>query len=291
MNLYVSNYLSKSIGVINLESLKLEEIIQIGENIYPHHFFVDIGESRAYIPNSIDGMLFVIDIRSKKIIESTSVGGSPTRIILNDEDIYLANQDTDSINIFNRRDLSPVALIKVGSMPHGFDISEEKKKLYVPCRDMLVCIDIEKKAIDSIRKLDYRLWHLKIDPKKSELYATTIDGKLIVFDQDTFEIKAVLDGMVLPVEIGIDYVNKRVYVTDLGYGGVWVIDYDTKKIVDCIKICGTAQGLLVLDEIGLMFVTDTENNCVNVYGTGDLRLKKKIDVGKEPTSIIREQAL
>ena len=41
MKVYVSNYLSKSISIIDYDSLTLENEIKLDENIYPHHFCID----------------------------------------------------------------------------------------------------------------------------------------------------------------------------------------------------------------------------------------------------------
>ena len=41
MKVYVSNYLSKSISIIDYDTLTLEKEIKLDENIYPHHFCID----------------------------------------------------------------------------------------------------------------------------------------------------------------------------------------------------------------------------------------------------------
>ena len=51
MKLYVSNYLSKSISIIDYETLTLEKEIKIDENIYQHHFCIYKDNNKTYSIN------------------------------------------------------------------------------------------------------------------------------------------------------------------------------------------------------------------------------------------------
>ncbi|MFR3071682.1 MAG: hypothetical protein ACLTK8_02320 [Paeniclostridium sp.] len=41
-------------------------------------------------------------------------------------------------------------MISVDDMPHGFGYYKKNKRLYVPCINSIVCIDIENKSIYKI---------------------------------------------------------------------------------------------------------------------------------------------
>ena len=79
MKVYVSNYLSKSISIIDYDTLTLEKEIKLDENIYPHHFCIDKEKNRMYLPSSSNGILYVLDMKNEKIIDSSSIGGSLTQ--------------------------------------------------------------------------------------------------------------------------------------------------------------------------------------------------------------------
>ena len=49
MKLYTSNYLSQSISVIDYKTLSLEKEINLGPDIYPHHFCIDREKDIIYI--------------------------------------------------------------------------------------------------------------------------------------------------------------------------------------------------------------------------------------------------
>ncbi|MDO7203943.1 hypothetical protein Q5M85_06985 [Paraclostridium bifermentans] len=82
MKLYTSNYLSQSLSVIDYQTLKLEKEINLGPDIYPHHFCIEKDKNIMYIPSSFDGVLYVLDIGKEKIIDSVSIGGNLSQVSL-----------------------------------------------------------------------------------------------------------------------------------------------------------------------------------------------------------------
>lgn len=79
---------------------------------------------------------------------------------------------------------------------------------------------------------------------------------------------------------------KKVYVADLGYNNVRILDYTTSRYIGNIEINGIPQGLEISKDEKLLFVSDTQENSVKVYETANNKLIKEIKVGKEPTTII-----
>ncbi len=40
--------------------------------------------------------------------------------------------------------------------------------------------------------MDFRAWHIELDKQKKEMYISTLDGKLIIIDEVSMDIKKVL---------------------------------------------------------------------------------------------------
>ena len=207
MKIYISNYLSHSISIINYETLETEREIILNNNIYPHHFCVD-----------------KVDIISGKILDSISVGGSLSQIFIHEDELFVSNEDTNSIYIINKYTLEPVTMISVDDMPHGFSYHEKNKRLYVPCINSIVCIDIENKSIYKKIDTDFKAWHLEIDEKKEEIYVSTLDGKLVILKEEDLEIVNTFYELLLPVQIKFNYSDNRVYISDLGYNQIKILN-------------------------------------------------------------------
>ena len=79
---------------------------------------------------------------------------------------------------------------------------------------------------------------------------------------------------------------KKIYVADMGYKKVMILDYDTGKVLDYINIDGDPLGIQISNDYKLLFISDTKNNLIKVYNTSDNTLIKNIEVGKEPTTIL-----
>ena len=286
MKVYISNYLSHSISIIDYETLEMEREIVLDNNIYPHHFCVDEDEGKIYIPSLVNGTLYEVDIISGKILNSISVGGSLSQIFMHGDELFVSNEDTNSIYIINKYTLEAISMISVDDMPHGLGYDQKNNKLYVPCINSIICIDIENKIIYKKIDTDFKACHLEVDEKKKEIYVSTLDGKLVILKEDDLEIINTFYELLLPVQIRFNYIDERVYISDLGYNQIKILDYRLGKYIGKIKVNGIPQGLEISKDYSRLFVSDTENDEIKVYDTKTNQLIKAIHVGKEPTTIV-----
>lgn len=286
MKIYVSNFGSNNISVIN-EKLEVEDKIYLGENMYVHHFCIDQKDERIYIPSGINGILYVVGIKDKSIIDSIAIGGNLSQVVMNgNEELYIANEDSNSIYIVDVKNNYPMGLICVDSMPHGIIIDEEQKKLYVPCLDSLLVIDIISKSIVKNIKLNMAPWHLNINKEENIIYIVTKNGSVILLDRFTFEMLNVFNGFKFPVEISLNYFKKEMYVTDFCNKSIEVLNYKTEEHIKSIDIDGRPLGMNISNDESKLFVSDVKNDIVRVFDTNSLELIKNIGVDKEPTTII-----
>lgn len=286
MKLYISNYLSKSISVIDCYTFEVEKEIILEENIHPHHFCIDQEKDLMYIPSSSDGVIYILDLKTDKLIDTVSAGGNLSQIALCNDELFIANEDSDSIYILNRESLTPVGVIGLDYTPHGLDFDKESNKLYISCINSIICVDVISKQIQSQIKLDSKAWHIKLNKHNNEIYISTLDGNVVIVDLKKMKIKKVLNDFLLPLEMKFDYKNKKVYVADLGYKNIKILESNTGKYIGNINVDGIPQGLEVSEDGKFLFVSDTQNNSIKVYNCISCQLVKDIKVGKEPTTII-----
>lgn len=286
MKIYISNYLSKSLSIIDYYTLEVEKVINLDDSIYPHHFCIDKEKNLIYIPSSSNGIIYIYDLNNDNILDTVSVGGNLSQVVLCNKELFIANEDSDSIYILDRETLTPVGVINLEHTPHGLDFDEVSKKLYVSCINSIVCIDVEREQIDNQININSKAWHLKINKESNHIYISTLDGKVMIIDLKSMEIKKVLNDFLLPLEIRFNYTNKRVYIADLAYKNIKILDFYTGKYIGNISVDGIPQGLEISNDGNFLFVSDSQNNTIKVYNCITNQLIKEIKVGKEPTSIV-----
>ena len=286
MKVYISNYLSQSISILGYPNFELERNINLGEDIYPHNFCIDKIRNLAYIPSSLSGEVYVLNLSTGKIVDDISIGGNLTNIALWNDEIFIANQDSNSIYVLDASTLNPVGVIGIDNMPHGFDIDTKNNRLYVACVNSIICIDIVNKCMCNKIDTDFKAWHIKLDKERGEIYTSTLDGKVVVLKDETLEVIKIIDGFLIPIQICFNYEDKKIYLADMGHKAVIVLDYVTYEVLDFIDIDGDPQGLQLTKNYKSLFVSDTKNNLIKIYNTLDNSLIKNINVGKEPTTIL-----
>jgi len=286
LKVYISNYLSRSISIMDYYTFKVEKEIFLEDTICPHHFCVDKEKDLIYIPSSSDGIIYILDINMNKILDTVSAGGDLTQIILSNDELYIANEDSNSIYILDRKDRTPVGVINLDNTPHGLEFDNKSNKLYISCIKSIVCIDVLDKSIHKKIDIDSKAWHLKINKESNELYISTLDGKVLILDLESFEVKNTISYFLLPVEIRFNYKYKKVYISDLGYNTIRILDIDNGKYIGKINVDGTPQGLELSKDENFLFVSDTQNNCIKIYNCITNQFVKDIKVGKEPTTIV-----
>ncbi|MGL5329094.1 MAG: YncE family protein [Peptostreptococcaceae bacterium] len=286
MKLYISNYLSKSISVIDYYTFEVEKEIYLDENIHPHHFCIEKEKNLMYIPSSSDGMIYILDLNKDKLVDTVSAGGNLSQIALCNNELFIANEDSDSIYILDKTNLMPVGIIGLGHTPHGLEFDKESNKLYVSCINSIICVDVVNKKIDSQIDVDFKAWHIKLNKVSNEIYISTLDGNVVIIDSKTMKIKRVISDFLLPLEMKFNYKNKKIYIADLGYRNIKILESNTGKYIGSINVDGIPQGLEVSEDGTFLFVSDTQNNSIKIYNCTTNQLIKDIGVGKEPTTIV-----
>ena len=151
---------------------------------------------------------------------------------------------------------------------------------------MLFVSSLDTNNSSSCIKIWLKLPPTDIESKIFPLIISTLDGKLVILKEEDLEIVNTFYELLLPVQIKFNYSDNRVYISDLGYNQIKILDYKLGKYIGKIKINGIPQGLEISNDYSRLFVSDTENGEIKVFDTKTNQLMKAIHVGKEPTTIV-----
>ena len=139
--LFVSNWASQSVSVIDTATNKVIRTLQVGMN--PNDIKLS-SDGRLFVACSNDNTVHIIDTKSLQVIERLSTtltplapeGSTPDALIIDDvrELLYIANADNNSItvaHIGNRAHSTVVGFIPTGWYPSALVLTDHGRTLYI----------------------------------------------------------------------------------------------------------------------------------------------------------------
>ena len=225
--------------------------VKVGND--PAHVVIDAQSKLAYVTNSMDNNLSVVDLRQKKIVATIATGKMPhgLRISPDGRELYVASVESNSVSVIDVARLDEVARIPVGKAPMQIGFTPDGRRAYVSLRDensVAVVDTAQRKKIATIA----------VGRNPIQVFAAP-DGRYVyVVNQDT---QANADSRVS------------------------VIDTADNSVVSTIETGKGAHGVVVSDDGRRAFVTNIEGDSVSVIDTSTRLVTGTSKVGKGPNGI------
>jgi YVTN family beta-propeller protein len=140
---YVGNYGSSSVSVIDGQSDEIVEEIDLGRFYVPHSIALNAPANRIYVGMSrhlgpIDaggGKVLVVDARSNEIVYTIRVGSRPYLAVnTRTNRVYVTSRGSDILSVIDGSTNERIASVEVGSEPHGLAVDEARDLVYVANR-------------------------------------------------------------------------------------------------------------------------------------------------------------
>lgn len=220
---------------------------------HPAHVVVDRAGRRAFVTNSGDDAVAVVDLVRKAVVRTVSTGRSPhgLRISPDGREIYVANVGDGSVSVIDAEKLVEVARVGVGKAPVQVGFTPDGKRVYVSLRD-----ENSVAIIDTV--------------SRTKIGTVTVG-------QGPIQVHATPDG-------------RFVYVANQGSDAepadtVSVIDVATGLVVDTIRTGKGAHGVAASDDGRLVFITNIVEGTVSVIDTSARVVVAAFHVGRGPNGI------
>lgn len=139
--LYVSNWASQSVSVIDTEAMKVVGAIAVGPNPNAMEFGAD---GRLYVSCANDNSVVVVDTRQRRAVERISTaltpaspeGSTPNALVLDaaHQRLYVANADNNDVAVISVKDAGHskvLGFLPVGWYPSALALTGGGRKLYV----------------------------------------------------------------------------------------------------------------------------------------------------------------
>lgn len=225
----------------------------IAVGAHPAHVIADAQGNRAYVSNSEDDTVSVIDLAKGEVVATVSTGDYPHGLRMSPDgaSIYVANVQDGTVSVIDTAALLEVARIKVGVAPVQVGFTPDGKRVYVSLRD---------------------------------------ENKVAVIDTQSREVIARIDVGRSPIQVHATPDGRLVYVANQGTEAepddtVSVIDVATGNIVKTIQTDEGAHGVTVDGDGAFVFVTNIAAGSVSQIEVESQSVVKTYAVGKGPNGV------
>ncbi len=225
--------------------------IEVGE--HPAHVIADKDGKRAFVTNSEDGTVTVVDLASASVLGTIPTGSFPhgMRMSPAGNEIYVANVESGSVSVLDPAGLKEIAQIAVGSAPVQVGFTPDGKRVFVSLRD-----DDSVAEIDPVTRSV--IGRIAVGDGSIQVYATPDSAFVLVANQGTEEKPS-------------DTVS--------------VIDVAAGKITETIRTGPGAHGIVVNDNGQLAFVTNILGGTVSVIEIQSWQVIATVPVGDGPNGV------
>jgi YVTN family beta-propeller protein len=240
--------------------------------------------------NTHSNFVFGQDTR-KNFVSGYSTGSYPIGITINPftNKIYVANQFSNTISVFDSKTDELKQTIPTDTFPYSIDTNLFNNRIYVANRgsDNVLVIDGSTDTIIDRIGVGKSPVQVAVDPSNNWIYVSNIDSNSIsVIDGITNKVIKTINGINNPYGIGVNPISKKIYITELSNSSsVTVLDNTNYNILKNIKV-GKAPVAIDIDiEKNIILVSNYLSNSLSIINGTDDSLIKTIPVGNFPVGV------
>lgn len=214
--------------------LGLDAPIELGTRTGTSSVTVSTDGTRAYITNSGNATVMVVNLATGKVETTYDVDDYPIGIAAGSNGrIYVSNSDGHSISVIDTATGQTVTTIAVANAPGRPVLSPDGQRLYVPIYEDAIAV-IDTASNTQISSINYVAGRLKFAGEDSTtLYAMGLD-ELAVIDTATGTVLDTIETADRAVDLAVSPDGTRVYIAAFLNGSVQV--FDTSDPTDLAEV-------------------------------------------------------
>src|SRR5437588_5095390 len=198
--------------------------------LFPDSMAVDDQTGRAFVANSLDTTVDVLDINSGKVLLSRTVGSNG------------------------------------GAHPEAVVVDARDNRVFVATDDGLISmLDASSGALLRARSVGGSVQTMAVDERRRRLFVADVDsGSVTMLDARSGVILHRSAAGTFPQELGVEERTDRVFVADSADDAVTMLDAATGTVVRVVHVGFVPRGMAVSVPLGRMFVAPAGGSSVRV---------------------------
>ena len=294
--LYISNYGSGDVSVINTITGFITATISVGTN--PSEIAIDESTNLVWVTNRGSNNVTYIDSTTDTIVGTISVGSLPFGIEKVDGYIYVANQGSNNISVIDTSTNLISSTISAVT-PRTFAYDFDKNNLWVTGigPDFVGRIDLDTNTITETISVGTNPYDMIYDPNDQYVYVTNYSSNNVsVIDVNTSLVVGTISVGNNPDGISLDENTGLIYVSNYNSFNISVIN--GTSVIATIPTTGNPKGLSYDYPKAKIYVSNAGLNTIQTIetlsrefgfvGINTTSAKSNLDVhGKITTNSIR----
>ncbi len=242
----------------------------------------------AYITNSGDTTVSVIDTATNKVTATVNVGSNPYGVAVNPKGtkVYVASDVNDAVSVIDTATNKVTATVPVGSDPWGVAVNSDGTKVYVANEGSgtVSVIDTASNKVTATVKVGNYPYGVAVNPAGTKVYAVNdLDNTVSVIDTATNKVTATIKVGDLPTGVAVNPAGTKVYVTN--EHDVSVIDTATNKVTATVPVGKYPWGVAINPAGTKVYVTNYGDSTVSVIDTATNKVTATVKVGSYPLGV------
>jgi len=254
----------------------------------------------AYVTNSGDNTVSVIDTATNTVTAAVAAGNSPYEISASPAgtEVYVANWGSGTVSVIDTSENNVTATLDTGASPGGVAVSPDGTAVYVTnvVNNTVSVIDTSTNSVTATVNVGNYPAGIAVSPDGTAVYVTNTGSieapgnSVYVINTLDCSIEAVSVGRG-PSGVAVTPDGKKVYVSNSDDGTVSVIDTATNTAASTVNVGNSSWGIAVNPagtEVYVANLGDTESNLdgyVSVIDTAADRIIATVPAGKEPYKV------
>ena len=231
------------------------------------------GAPFAYVTNTGDNTVSVIDMAANAVIAVIPVGNGPVGTALTPDGTheYVLNFGAGTVSVIDTSTNTVVATISGEKNPVGISITPDGTRAYVTnaSNSTVAVIATATNTVDASIAVGSIPVGISISPDGGRAYVTNLgDGTVSVISTGTNTVVASIPlGAFGPATVAITPDMTHAYVTDSVSGMVSVIATATNTVMTTIRVGNSPTGIAFTPDGAYAYVTNLGDNAVSVIAT------------------------
>ena len=280
---YTVDPIHNSITIVDDVTGSISHVAVGGE---PIAITVDSKTGLAFVANSGDGTVSVLDCQTDKIKVTIKVGIHPYSIAANSRSgkVYVSHTFNDDLTVINET-TNAITNLKLGSSDL-IAINEKANLIYLLGYEggSVKILDGQTNTATN-ETVGMHAWGMALDDKTGVLYVTRPGYNQLAVLTTSSEIPAMISTQAVPCAVALNTATGMLYVVNYGANSLSVID-PSKRLATATISVGTGPEAIAIDSVrNRIYVANTHSDSVTVINSDTNRVLATIPAGRNPYAL------